>query len=239
MLFKRSLILFMFLALVLGCSSSEDKKEPAKPSANPETIKKIKVEKKGSLTPEPIVATKYSDKKEWNNGINIKTGKMFFFNLPKNVRNPVSKGCRVRLAASGEMVVQEVSSMDSADKSSSSIFVTVDRPLDPNGDGSPNPIQILSVAITAAAYTEKGEYLNGVHLTRKGLFYLVKKSTDFFPIKKGSRMKFAKAGEATVTELSLLSSKTPGYTVYFIVVDRVLDPKGDGFPNPIELLFNN
>jgi hypothetical protein len=113
------------------------------------------------------------------------------------------------------------------------------RPRDAVADEHPHSIQILDTLITAAAYSQKDEYLNGIHLTKKNMFFLTKKSTEFFPIKVGSRMKFAKAGEATVTEISSMPGGTPGNTVYFIMVDRPLDPHEDGFPKPIEWLFDN
>ena len=87
-------------------------------------------------------------------------------------------------------------------------------------------------AITANDYTG-GEYVSGVSTKTGKLFYFLISNETPNPIRAGSQLTFAKSGTATVTRVDVAPQS--GKTAIFVHVDKTLDPKGDGYPNPIRM----
>jgi hypothetical protein len=80
----------------------------------------------------------------YRNGIFVADGKQqsFYFVTTNPKGSAVAVGDQVRFAQSGSASVTKV---DTAIQGSSiAVFVTVDKKLDPSGDGFPNPILVLT-----------------------------------------------------------------------------------------------
>jgi hypothetical protein len=88
-----------------------------------------------------VVASRYSKEPEWRNGINLKKPGLFFFSIKENELVPVKKGDRLKFLKSGDARVKQVTVNEAKDRKFS-ILVTVDRTLDPDKDGFPNPISV-------------------------------------------------------------------------------------------------
>jgi len=89
-----------------------------------------------------IQTSPYSQENEWKNGINLKKPGMFFFMIDKKASIPFKAGNRLKLAATGETMIKEIYRHEAQEKLSQ-VFVTVNKPLDPVGDGNPHLIEIL------------------------------------------------------------------------------------------------
>ena len=80
---------------------------------------------------------------DWRNGIASSggnAGRMFYFIVPNLESNPVRVGSTLRFAASGDATATRVDV--SPQGSVHAVFVSVDRPLDPLGDGYPHPVLV-------------------------------------------------------------------------------------------------
>jgi hypothetical protein len=51
-------------------------------------------------------------------------------------------------------------------------------------------------------------------------------------------LKFAESGEARVVKLARLKAQDNSVSI-FVIVDKPLNPSGDGNPNPIEVMFSD
>jgi FkbM family methyltransferase len=78
----------------------------------------------------------YTDDVEWKNGVYLPDTRFFFITIGKNATAPVKPGDLLRFKKSGDARVTEVSRLENP--GNASIFIKVDRYLDPYGDGSPN-----------------------------------------------------------------------------------------------------
>lgn len=88
-----------------------------------------------------IVANNYTDA-TWKNGINVSGGGQngFYFLVNSVDANPIKVGDRLGFNKTGDAAVLK---MDIAQQGAVfAVFVTVDKPLDPVGDGFPNAIQV-------------------------------------------------------------------------------------------------
>lgn len=88
-----------------------------------------------------IVANNYTDN-TWKNGINISGGgqNMFYFLINSVDANPIKVGDRLGFNKTGDAAVLKMEILQQG--TVFSVFVTVDKPLDPVGDGFPNAIQV-------------------------------------------------------------------------------------------------
>ena len=89
-----------------------------------------------------IQTSPYSQENEWKNGISLKKPSMFFFMIDKKASIPFKAGNRLKLVTTGETLITEIYRHEAQEKLSQ-IFVTVNKPIDPVGDGNPHFIEIL------------------------------------------------------------------------------------------------
>jgi hypothetical protein len=85
-----------------------------------------------------IRASSYSDGPDWRNGIHLSRTNLFFFSIGRDEATPLKAGDRLVFGLSGAAQVQTVSRMEQENRAT--IFVVVNRPLKPGGDGYPNGI---------------------------------------------------------------------------------------------------
>jgi hypothetical protein len=232
---KKTVILIAVFAVVIGCSKKEDKTTEIT-SSSPETKNQAVVNevKKEYSSPLEFHASTYTDDAKWFNGIDRHEKNRFFFTINRDDPTPLMPGYKIEFAKSGETVVVDVYRIDKPD--STGIFVTVDKDLDPVGDGYPNPIFARSLRIQTGKYSQENVWRNGISLQKPGLFFFNVKKNTYIPFKIGDRLKFAAAGEMLIKGI-FLSEKLEKYTQVFITVDKTLDPVGDGYPNYIEMIF--
>ena len=98
----------------------------------------------------------------------------------------------------------------------------------------PAPPKDSGATVVANNYSEGG-YTAGVH-SQSGspsYFYFLISPESQVPVKVGSTLVFARTGPATVTRIDL--GRQGSQMAVFVHVDKTLDPKGDGFPNPIRV----
>ncbi|NLD80521.1 MAG: hypothetical protein GX642_05060 [Smithella sp.] len=85
--------------------------------------------------------------------------------------------------------------------------------------------------IVANNYTdaiwEKGVLAGG---DQNGFYFLVNKDASN-PVKVGDRLIFKKSGPATVIKAD--TAVQGGFIAVFVIIDKKIDPVGDGFPNDI------
>ena len=91
-----------------------------------------------------IKAAAFSRENVWRSGINLKQTGVFFFALERNEAIPLKTGDRLIFAKTGEAIVKNVVRFKREDRYVN-IIVTVNRPLDPGGDGAPNPIEVVII----------------------------------------------------------------------------------------------
>jgi hypothetical protein len=125
MILRNSVIPVMVLAMMLGCSKSDDAGKS----------------KGGKLEPFKIKANNFTDGKKWRKGVSLKETGKFYFIIKQNDETPVAIGDTVVFAKSGETSIENV--IRFKNKNDSSIFVTVDKKLDPDGDGYPKVIKVI------------------------------------------------------------------------------------------------
>jgi hypothetical protein len=227
------IVLVMGLALLAGCS------KPGKEPVEGKSTKKIAgpIEAIGSLTRE-FSAPPYSDNIKWLNGINRVEKNQFCITIGKNDPIPVNRGYKLKFAASGEATIQKLSRVEKPDNSM--IYITVDKNLDPTGDGNPNSIYIKSFPIRPSTVSRENELKNGIYLKKAGTFVFVLNKNDATPIKIGDRLRFAASGEAIVKKIVRIDGIGPkgDHSKFIVTVDRSLDPAGDGGPNLIEVIID-
>jgi hypothetical protein len=86
----------------------------------------------------------------------------------------------------------------------------------------------------AVKYSDGGIWENGIN-KRDGNQFLISIPTGTpTPVNYGDKLKFAATGDAVVTNFSRMEK--PGFSAIFIVVNKKIDPVGDGYPHPIVFL---
>lgn len=90
-----------------------------------------------------IVTNNYSGD-DWKNGVLQRDGRSnnFYFIRHESVLIDVKVGDTLVFAKTGKAVVQKINQIAPNEKGMISIYVTVDKDLDPDGDGYPNKIFI-------------------------------------------------------------------------------------------------
>ncbi len=129
------------ICLTVTCAKTEQNKEKS-PSGIPITLETKSQNAAGKVEKlrRAIVAYKYSGEGVWEKGINVKAGNQFFLNIEKSEPTPLKMGDRLEFKTAGAANVTGLSRREF--NGYSSIFVIVDKPLSPDGDGFPNPIYI-------------------------------------------------------------------------------------------------
>lgn len=174
----------------------------------------------------------FTDENTWVNGFFRADKSRFYFIIPKDEPIPIKAGDLLKFAFSGEAKVIQV--VRGKNGPVSNIFITVDKPLDPRRDGSPNPIVIGGIQVRANCFSNNKEWRNGIHLTKPGYFYFLLDKNEAIPVTVGNRVRFARSGEAIVRDV--FRTETQNNSNIFVGVDTILDPEGDGCPNPIRIL---
>jgi hypothetical protein len=92
-----------------------------------------------------IKPSSFSRENEWKNGISLKNSSTFVFVLSKSDACPLKIGDRLKFAASGDAIVKKIARSDGQGPGGkySNFHVTVDKPLNPDGDGGPNLIEVI------------------------------------------------------------------------------------------------
>jgi hypothetical protein len=236
---KKTLILMVGLMLVVvGCS----KKDSGQGQTAPEvTVKPAKAKRAARIAQmvsmqRQLQPHNFSDSKVWTKGVNRRDGNQFFFNLGLQALLPIKPGYVLRFAGTGEAIVTQVGRQNSG--SYSSVFVTVNRRLNPETDGFPNPVRLVRFDVQAAQYSKAGEWRNGIHLQTSGQLFFAIERGDQTPVAAGDKMRFARSGEATVTRVDR-QPREDAFANVFVIVDKPLDPVADGYPNPITVLVAN
>ncbi|MCX6579491.1 MAG: hypothetical protein NT166_04845 [Candidatus Aminicenantes bacterium] len=233
MLLRNILISLVMASVVfVGCSKAEKK-----PDAGKSTKKTAAPSETIASAPRAFRAAAYSDDAQWLKGVNRIDKKQFFMVIGKNDPPPVNRGYKLKFTASGEATIQKVNRVEKPDKSF--IFITVEKDLDPTGDGNPNPIYIKSFQIRPSSYSRENDWENGISLKSTGAFVFVLPKSDACPLKIGDRLKFAASGEAIVKKIARSDGQGPGgkYSNFHVTVDKPLDPASDGGPNLIEVII--
>ena len=113
------------------------------------------------------------------------------------------------------------------------------------GGGGDKPPAPAAAKATPAASTQQGvlvannlnndAWSKGVRTGAgsRNVFMFIAEDPGKLPIRPGSKLVFARAGEALVKDVAPSGQTKP--TTVFVVVDRDLDPIGDGFPNPVTI----
>jgi hypothetical protein len=219
-----------------GCEKSvkNDIKNVA-PKAPDKSINPEKADKPAITPAIRIFTTASFSDKSWINGILIQKKSKMFIMLTPNQANPVRIGYKLRFAAAGEVEVKEVGRLNSP--TYSTLFVDVNKDLDPIKDGTPNPVVILGFKITPCLYSDSKMWKNGVHLKTRGTFFFLYDKKDTCPIQIGDRLIFKKAGETIVKDMGYLEASGANSSI-MITVDKPLDPLLDGAPNEIQVVLS-
>ena len=90
-----------------------------------------------------VVANNYS-KNDWKNGVLQKNGRsnLFYFVRRESVSINIKVGDTLNFAKTGKAIVQKVNELPPDENRLVSVYVTVDKDIDPVGDGNPNKIYI-------------------------------------------------------------------------------------------------
>jgi hypothetical protein len=225
------IVLVMAVVLIAGCSKTEKDEDRAVTGAPEKAARPVEKE----TPPARIFYTcKFTDDTKWSNGIDTQGKNVFFIIIARNAFTPIRSGYKLKFASAGEAIVQKVYRMDRPENSM--IFITVDKNLDPVGDGNPNPIYIKSFEIRACASSMENKWRNGINLKQAGVFFFALKKDEPIQIKIGDRLVFAKTGEAIVKNIVRFKSGNRDTSI-IVTVDKPLDPEGDGSPNPIEVVI--
>jgi hypothetical protein len=231
------LILSSLVIFAGGCKKSEPK-ETAAPEIKPIVThtEKAALQKAEPKLMRELIPYKYSDKSTWENGINQKLGLQFFISIPKETLLPVKPGFVLQFAGAGEATVMQVGRLESPEYSS--VFITVDKKLDPERDGNPHLIQIKRFYIQAAPMNVAGNWRNGINLTYHQMFLFCIETKDQTPIQIGDQIEFPKSGAATVTVVKR-ENRQDGFANVTVTVDKPLDPDGDGYPRKLTVIVPN
>jgi hypothetical protein len=221
---KAAVFLGVLLTLTMCCKESKKPEKVAKKRTRP-AIAMAKT----------ISASPYTGG-EWVNGIHQKGKNQFFLAVAKNMPTPVRIGDRLKFAAAGAALVQNVYRFEKDDQSL--LFVHVDKELDPTKDGYPFPIHWLGRTIKPGNYSDGQKWKNGIQLTNKRIFFFILAQGDIFPLRSGDVLRFRQSGQVTVKRISR-SEKDDGSIQFIVQVDRDLDPDADGYPHTVELIFRD
>ncbi len=229
MFLRKLLLVLAVLVVVSSCSKKEDKsRKGASPVLKTEVVAEVK---SGTPSPGSFHAAKYTDSDKWINGVSRRMKSQFFISINKSAPTPFVPGHKLEFAKSGKAVIRQVYRMDNPDNSS--VFITVDKDLDPVGDGHPNPIHVRSLQMQASNYSKENSWRNGISLTQPGMFLIMVEKKTQLPFKVGDRLFFAGAGEAVIKGM-FRNETLEKFSQVFVTVDRSLDPERDGNPNAIE-----
>jgi hypothetical protein len=235
---KIYLVPFIVMASLLCCSKTEKK---AKIAGDQNPMKKLvkqaspRTGGEGSEVTGLFHAANYTDNRKWLKGIDTKEKNVFIFSVPKNSPTPLTVRCRLQFASAGEAEVRSVYRMEKP--AHAAIFIKVDKNLDPNKDGFPNPIFLKGFTIIANSFSKEHAWRNGISLKETGLFFFSIKENEPVLVQVGDRLKFLKTGEAIVKKVAKGKAIDHKFNI-MVTVDRALDPASDGFPNPIDVSFN-
>jgi hypothetical protein len=231
---KKILIVFFALAVLTGCSKKEEKTDNTVPEKK--TTASVQVKKVTPATlPRVFKACDYTNDIRWRNGINWKEKNQFFISIGKKDLTPILPGYNMKFARTGEAKVLLVHRVDDPNKSN--IFVTVNKTLDPNGDGFPNPIYLKSYQIQPGQYSKENVWKNGISLKTQGVFFFQVDKKSLTPVKIQDRLKFAATGEGIIMDI-FRDEAAAAYSSIFVTVNRIIDPIRDGYPNFIDLSIN-
>jgi len=222
MYFKKCMLIFAILIVIIGCSKAEKKKETTtvkEPVKVSQEVTPAKLQK-----PKMLHSSVFTDQTNWKNGFSLKKKNLFYFTILKDEPTPVKAGYYLKFAMSGEAKVIEVTRGENGPNSS--IFVKVDKDLNPEKDGNPNPIIILGFETRANCFTDNKEWKNGIHLTKTGYFYFLLDKKEPTPVQVGNKVRFAQSGEAVVRDV--FRTENPKMASIFVGVDKALDPAGAG-----------
>ncbi len=234
---KKILIVFIALAVVIGCSKKEEKKDnivPGKKTTGQVQVKQVKKVTPAAL-PRVFRACDFSNNIKWLNGINRKEKNQFLISIGKNDPTPILVGYNLKFTRTGEARVLLVYRFEDPNKSS--IFVTVNKTLDPNGDGFPNPIYLKSFQIQTGQYSKENAWKNGISLKTQGMFFFQVDKKFLTPVRIKDRLKFASSGEAIIMDI-FRDEAAASYSSIFVTVNRIIDPARDGYPNFIDVSIN-
>lgn len=228
---REKAMLWMAPAVVLAlCSCSQDRNKkgmggdvaaPARPAAVAPT------RKAGELRPGDYTGG------VWLNGVHKETKDRFFLVVAKDSPIPVRVGDRLRFPNSGDALVVNVHRQEK--ERHRLVFVRVDRKLDPAGDGYPAAVEILGHELRASAFSDGKDWQNGILLKNRRVFVFVQGADDTVPFRVGCELRFHGSGRATVKGINQ-RNLSGGSRQVFVEVDHSLDPGGDGFPHPIEIV---
>lgn len=101
------------------------------------------------------------------------------------------------------------------------------------GTDRPNSVIRLPIAFTPVNHSD-GDWRNGIDRMARNRFIISMAIGQEQPVQSGYRLSFAHSGEAKVVEIYRMISQNR--QLFFVRVDKKLDPAGDGFPHPIRLL---
>jgi len=138
MKFWRVFILLGTAAVVIACDGGTN--NPASNAAPPPAP-----QQQAATPRQTIVANNFSDL-EWKNGVFVKNGRsnVFYYLQPQADSPKVKAGDILLFGKTGRATVEKVSeSFKPNAQGLLSMFVTVDRDLDPAGDGYPNSIHVV------------------------------------------------------------------------------------------------
>ncbi len=227
---KRNILTFFLISAVLvSCSKKEEKKEN---TINAPQGATTPIEKQYPVLQRMVTALKITDNDNWINGISVKDSAHLVIQINREDFTPFDVGYKLKFALSGEAEVLKISRVEIKERSN--IFVTVNKPLDPVGDGNPNPIIVKGFTIRPANANKEKVWRNGINLEQKGVFVFWLKKPGPSPIEIGDRLRFASTGEALVKKVSIF-----GGTAVVITVEKILNPDEDGYPNTIEVFTHD
>ena len=89
-----------------------------------------------------IIVANYSDGSQWKNGIHLQKAGTLFFTISETEATPLQAGDRLVFHQAGTATVKAVSRF-TGPKGRTNIIVTVDKPLDPVGDGAPHNVRCI------------------------------------------------------------------------------------------------
>ena len=179
--------------------------------------------------------SRYSGGK-WLNGINIEEKNQFFIMVAKDLPTPIKVGFWLKFAAAGAVTVQNVHRLERTEQSV--IFVRIDKKLDPADDGFPFPVYLLGGPIKPSAYSDGKKWKNGIQMTNKRILFFILNKSDSFLLRTGDLLRFQQSGQVSVERISRSEGKD-GSLLFFVQVDRDLDPDADGYPHTVEMIFRD
>jgi len=232
MLYRSCLIvLLVSLIMIPGCSKKKEEAPAPAPKIS-DVIKTPVARKSPKLN--GVRPYNYSDKSTWKNGINIKLGNQFFINIEKTEPSPIKVGNILTFPSIGDAVVKSVTRLEY--KNYSSIFVNIDKKMDPVADGFPHPFTQKGIIISATAFNQDNLWKNGIHLKDTNTFMFVGGKNEKKPFNIGDTAIFTGAKETKITSISTEPWGANDFC-YYIKVNKALSPVDDGAPKKITIIF--